>query len=146
MTADPESIVAPEQIPPAELPSFVIDEDAPEGIAKQLKIDELWLLHRPKLRETTLSLVSEESQLTESSVWKRLTDKEVCRYYGFDRQTEAEIRKETASLRARQSQADLPPEAAEELAFALRKRRLEVFLRRARVAKTLGNTSLSPEQ
>lgn len=146
MSVDPEFIAPPEQLT---APSFVIDEDAPPALAQQLRLDQLWLLKHPLLREAAIQKVGEATDLRQDSIWKRLTDIDTVRYFEFDKETEKAIKEDGAILSiASKESTKNSIEMAENLAFQRRKRRLEIFIQRAKLARGLGCTALGvkPEE
>jgi len=125
-------------------PSFIIDPETPEAIAAQLRLDEQWLLQRPALRTLALAHVTASDETPQPAVWDRLTSLKTCRYFEFDEQTETTISRDDTirALMVQRSQRTSPANAAE-LAFRVRKRRLEIFMERAVLAKTAGQAALN---
>lgn len=144
MTANPEypaTLEIKDEVVP---PRFIIDPEAPEAVASQLFLDEIWLLRRPATRLLALRRFIDHPQLIpEDSVWQRLTNTQICNYYGFDRQTEAAIKHDPIIQKQMEiSRYTSSESSGPERALKIRLRWLEMFLERATVAKSLGRVSL----
>lgn len=144
MTTNPEYPTTSEVHAGSVPPGFVIDLEAPETIASQLLLDEIWLLRRPATRLLALRrFIDQPGLVPEDSVWHRLTSKETCNYYGFDKQTETAIERDPFFQHLTDhSQHGTGLLSGSERTLRVRFRRLEIFLERAKVAKTLGKVSL----
>lgn len=147
MSINSEQYTSEPLAPGFEQPAFLIDPDAPEDLARQLQIDELWLKNRPSTRILALrQFVSGEAVIKDDSVWQRLTGKEAATYLGFDAATEAAVKADSEyrhlqDLRKQNTSRD----AADGLALKVRLRRIEIFLERTKVARGLGRLSISKE-
>lgn len=146
---DPETYEAIEveakQLPP----SFIIDSDADEEVIEQLQIDGAWLLVRPATRLLALRKFAENPEVASpDSPWRRLTDREIGRYYWFDDDTDEAIRRDSRHRKITEGgrETRVSSDAAAKNMFEKRVRCLEIFLERAKTMRTLGKISLSSEE
>ena len=145
--------VAPEEQPPSDTPPayqsvaiaspyFEIDESAPAEISQTLQNYEAWLVGRPAIRSLGLHrFAANPNAASAASPWRYLTDRIISHYYHFDEVTEGVIRADSDIQDFRNDPSVRRNDT--DLAQQLRVKRLELFMRQARLAKKLGREAIT---